>query len=289
MLKFYMVLESLLNPYKAKNKPWHLFFLGFIYSSVAILLSLWVFPNAASLSIVFLTTIASIPLLITVLKKETIDTEKDVKRKKYFLIGEHMDVFRVFMTLFMGFLVSYILWASLSPETLFRKIFAEQISTIESINSNISISGQATAGDIMGIILINNLKVLSFCVLFSFIFGAGAIFILTWNASVIATAIGNLVRKNISVIANSNMITAYFQAIPIGFARYMTHGIFEIMAYFLGGIAGGLISAAVIRHKMKGDEFIDFMTDSVNLIIVACLLLIIGALIEISVSPFIGA
>jgi uncharacterized membrane protein SpoIIM required for sporulation len=139
----------------------------------------------------------------------------------------------------------------------------------------------------MGIILVNNLKVLTFCILFSFLYGAGAVFILTWNASVIAAAIGHLVRESISKVSD-NLVSAYFQAIPLSFARYMTHGIFEMMAYFFGGIAGGLISAAVIRHRMKSNEFVDFMTDSVNLIIVACLLLIIGGLIEISVSPLIG-
>ncbi|MDD5417760.1 MAG: stage II sporulation protein M [Candidatus Nanoarchaeia archaeon] len=281
-----MVLESLLSPSKAKNNPWALFFLGIVYSSVAILLSLWVFPNAVSLSSVFLTTIASIPLIVAVLRKEAADTEEDVKKKKYFIIGEHMDIFRIFTCIFMGFLVSYILWASFTPEPLFEIIFGEQIFTINTINSNIS--GKAVAGDIVGIILINNLKVLAFCVLFSFLYGAGAVFILTWNASVIAAAIGNIVRENLSRFAGSNLLTAYFQAIPLGFARYMTHGFFEMMAYFFGGIAGGLISAAVIRHRLKSEEFVDFMTDSVNLIIVACLLLIIGALIEISVSPLIG-
>ena len=36
----------------------------------------------------------------------------------------------------------------------------------------------------------------------------------------------------------------------IGMTRYMTHGIFEILAYFIGGLAGGLISVAIIRHGM---------------------------------------
>lgn len=284
-----MVLESLLSPSKAKDKPYSLFFLGFVYSTVAILLALWVFPNSPSLSSVFLTTIASMPLLVSVLKIEEIDTEKDVKKKKYFLIGEHMDIFRVFACIFAGFFVSFILWASLAPETLFELLFNEQITTINAINNNVSGEAieQFAAGDIMSIIIVNNLKVLTFCILFSFLYGAGAVFILTWNASVIAAAIGTIVRDSLSTITG-NLVSAYFQVIPLGVARYMTHGIFEIMAYFFGGIAGGLISAAVIRHRMKSNEFVDFMTDSVNLIIVACLLLIIGALIEISVSPLIG-
>jgi uncharacterized membrane protein SpoIIM required for sporulation len=52
------------------------------------------------------------------------------------------------------------------------------------------------------------------------IFGAGAIFILAWNASVIAAAIG--------IFANSDL-----SKLPMGVMRYMIHGIPEIGAYFI--------------------------------------------------------
>ena len=42
-------------------------------------------------------------------------------------------------------------------------------------------------------IFINNMGVLFLCIIFSFLYGAGAIFILTWNASVIAAAIGSFI------------------------------------------------------------------------------------------------
>jgi len=47
--------------------------------------------------------------------------------------------------------------------------------------------------------------------LFSLVFGAGAIFILAWNASVIAGAIGIFTKQSLLEI-------------PIGLARYMIHG-----------------------------------------------------------------
>ena len=36
---------------------------------------------------------------------------------------------------------------------------------------------------------------MAFCLLFSLIYGSGAIFILTWNASVLGTAIGNYIKS----------------------------------------------------------------------------------------------
>jgi hypothetical protein len=34
-----MVFESLINPIKAEKKPWEMFFIGIVYSSVAVILS----------------------------------------------------------------------------------------------------------------------------------------------------------------------------------------------------------------------------------------------------------
>ncbi len=44
-----MVFEALINPMKAERRPWELFFIGIFYSSLAIVLSLWIFNDHASL------------------------------------------------------------------------------------------------------------------------------------------------------------------------------------------------------------------------------------------------
>lgn len=280
-----MVIEGIIKVSKARKRPLIIFFLGFLYSSVAILLSLWIFPSSPSLPAVFLTTFASIPLMINLLRSEEKVGSLGIKLGIY---KKHNDIFLVFLFLFLGFLVSYTVWFILLPETYQQMLFSEQLYTIRAIN--LKVSGRVVFGSLFWIILINNLKVLGFCVLFSFIYGSGAIFILTWNASVISTAIGHLVRFEIGKIAEAthlDKIATYFKTIPIGFARYLTHGIFEISAYFLGGIAGGLISAAIVRHRWNSPEFNEVMRDSINLIIFACFVLILAAIIEISISPMI--
>ena len=65
-----MVLESLISPKKAEGKPLELFFIGLIYSSVAMFLSLWIFKDQASLVMVFLTVLAAIPLTYNTMKYE---------------------------------------------------------------------------------------------------------------------------------------------------------------------------------------------------------------------------
>jgi len=65
-----MVLESLISPISAKNSPWKTFIIGGLYASVALFLSYWVFQQYSSLIMVFLTTMAAVPLLYLTIKYE---------------------------------------------------------------------------------------------------------------------------------------------------------------------------------------------------------------------------
>ena len=121
-------------------------------------------------------------------------------------------------------------------------------------------------------ILVNNIYVLIFCLLFSLLFGAGAIFILAWNASVIATAIWIFSKYSI-------------ENFPMAFGRYMIHGVPEIAAYFTAALAGGIISIALIRHDFDDDRFWDTIKDSLNLILLAVLLILFSAGFEAFITP----
>ena len=82
-----MVLESLLNPLKAERKPWEMFFIGFLYSSIAILLSLWIFRDQASLVMVFFTVMACVPIVYNTMKLE--ESKDLVISKEKVLLKEH--------------------------------------------------------------------------------------------------------------------------------------------------------------------------------------------------------
>src|SRR3989338_10183678 len=98
------------------------------------------------------------------------------------------------MFMFLGFTIGYLLTYVFLPVEITGKLFAVQKATITEINSKVS--GNVIEGfPIFMKILLNNIKVLVFCLIFSLFYGSGAIFILSWNASVIATAMGNVVRQ----------------------------------------------------------------------------------------------
>ena len=283
-----MVLESLINPRKAEGKPWETFFIGIIYSSVAIFLSLWIFKDYASLVMVFLTVTASVPLMYNIILFEE-EKDKEIQDEKV-LVKEHWKAISVFIFLFLGFLVSYTFWYTVLPSTTVENVFEVQIKTIDNINAGVTavITGKGVYNNFFNSIVSNNIKVMIFCILFSFLFGAGAIFILTWNASVIAAAIGSFIRENIASLATNqgwSNITGYFYIGSSGFLRYLIHGIPEITAYFLAGLAGGIISVAVIRHDFGSDKFRKIIVDSLDLIILSFMVLFAAAIIEVFITP----
>jgi uncharacterized membrane protein SpoIIM required for sporulation len=95
-----------------------------------------------------------------------------------------------------------------------------------------------------------------------------------WNASVIATALGDFIRMSLS---KSNILFAVGSA----FITYALHGILEISAYFIGGLAGGIISIAVIRHHYKTKKFYYVMKDATYLVLISFGLLIVAAIVEV--------
>jgi len=271
-----MVLESIINPFTAEREPWEMFFIGVIYSSIAVIISLWVFSQHASLVMVFLTVMACIPIMYTTIK---IEEKKDLNiDREVTLLKEHSRALSFFIYLFLGLTVSFALWYIFVPQNTVNLLFNIQSQTIADINNRVTGNVAGTTG-LFGRILLNNIKVMVFCVLFAFLYGAGAIFILTWNASVIGVAIGNFVRSNVSTALS------YFHMTSLGLLRYMIHGIPEIFAYFVAGLAGGIISIAIIRHDFSSKKFEHILLDASDLIIIAVFLLLIAALIESYITP----
>ena len=290
-----MVVESLSSPKRAESKPWDLFLLGGMYAAMGVFLSLWVFHEQATIVMVLLTVMACVPLMYNTLRREE---EKDlVIEKERTLLKEHGKVLIAFMFLFLGFVAAFSLTYIFLPTDTVENLFNSQESTIQQINSKVTenevmkdnaVSGNAYSEGLLLRIFGNNIKVMLFCVFFSFFYGAGAIFILTWNATVISAAIGNFFRTHISSYAahaGLAQVGGYFHIYALSLLRYFVHGIPEILAYFIGGMAGGLISVAVVKHDFGTKNFVKVMKDSLNLILLGVLVLFIAAIIEVYITP----
>ncbi|MBI2668799.1 stage II sporulation protein M [Candidatus Woesearchaeota archaeon] len=275
-----MVLESLFNPFIIKRKPWEMFGAGFIYSIVGLLLSYIVFKEAAGLLTVFLICFAAIPLLYVTVKNEE---ELDMKyNKELSLLKEHTKVLLFLLFFFLGVTAALSLAYIFLPAPLVKTVFSLQEQAIVNVNNNVQ--GNVAQFNLFIRIFLNNLKVLFFCIVFSFLYGTGAIFILTWNASVVATAIGNLFKTELAkgaTLVGFPVLSHYLTAASFSFFRYMTHGIFEITSYFIAGLAGGIISIALIKHDLQNDKV---LIDALDLILLSLAVLFVGAVVEVYVT-----
>jgi uncharacterized membrane protein SpoIIM required for sporulation len=134
------------------------------------------------------------------------------------------------------------------------------------------ITGQVTKLGRFLSILENNIYVMIFTLIFSLIFGAGAIFILAWNASVIAAAIGIFTKYNIIDI-------------PLGVLRYMIHGFPEIAAYFITALAGGIFGVGALRNGLRSRKFLRIIENTVILLFLSIAILVIAAAMEVYLTP----
>jgi len=281
------MLESLINPKRVEKGAWKMLFVGLLYGSLSLLLVHWFFARDVVLSqysgmlVVTFCVMFSLPFMYFIIKKEE---EEDEEVEGFLEVWRvHKDALYALMWLFLGFVLAFaFLYIALQNSSLFNA----QIETycminspgnIENCVSEYSLTGSAiSAGATKELrflsIIENNIYVMIFTLIFSLIFGAGAIFILAWNASVIAAAIGVFTQYRIGEI-------------PIGIARYMMHGFPEISAYFITALAGGMFGFGVIKHGIRNRRFVRVLENVALLLFLSIIILIIAAAIEVYLTP----
>jgi len=282
------MLESIMNPKRSERGPWKMFFVGLIYASLSLLLVHWFFKNDPTLSnasgmlVVAFCIMFSLPYMYFIIKREEREDEQIEGLLGVWRV--HKDAIYSLMWLFLGFIVAFSFWYIVLQDA---NLLNFQIQTYCQINNpgNVencvsqysyetlsSATGAATKEMRFLSILENNVYVMIFTLIFSLIFGAGAIFILVWNASVISAAVGIFARYKISDL-------------PLGLARYMIHGFPEIAAYFITALAGGIFGVGIIRHGWKDKRTLRVIENTVILLFIAILILIFAGIIEVYLTP----
>lgn len=282
------MLESIVNPRRLEKGPWKMLFVGIIYGSLSLLLVRWFFGGDVVLSqysgmiVVTFSVMFSLPFMYYIIKQEE---EEDEHVFGLFNVWKiHKDAVFSFMWLFLGLIIAFSFWYIVLQDP---NLFNAQIETYCRINSPGNLercvsnyylgqqrdaTGAATKQLRFLSIIENNIYVMIFTLILSLIFGAGAIFVLAWNASVIAAAIGIFTQYKVSEI-------------PLGIARYMIHGFPEIAAYFITALAGGIFGVGVIRNGIKSKRFLHVVENVVILLFIAIIILIFAAVVEVYFTP----
>lgn len=267
------MLESLFNFDELNERPYLMLLWSFLIGIAAIWISSLVSYkaiisgvsiNLSGIFSVLFIVIPSVYFITLLIKKEEELEEEEIRRhytKSFW--GRHKKDILILLFYFTGLTLAFSLTSFFMPNDFFQ-IQTEKISQIRGVD----ITQGYVTGQLIGFtdILYNNLQVMFFAFLFSFIFGAGAVFILAWNASILGVYIGYISKSIWNV--------------PIFSMPFVPHGIFEIGGYICAALAGGLISAAIIR-KNKLDVLKIIAIDSLKLFILGTVLIFIGAAIEV--------
>lgn len=281
------MLEMLYNPRYSEKGPIKMLFIGIVYASLSLLLVHFFFSSdpelsqASGMMVVTFCVMFSLMFMYFLIRQEE---KEDEEVEGFFGVWRaHSDAIYAFMWLFLGFVIAFSFWYIVLQDA---NLLNFQLRTYCRINNpgdveecvlsygfpKDRITGAMTDGSRFLSILQNNVYVMIFTLLFSLIFGAGAIFILAWNASVIAAAIGVFTNYRISEI-------------PLGVMRYMLHGFPEIAAYFVTALAGGIFGVGFLRHGIQNKKFIRVLENVVILLFISLVILVLAALMEVYITP----
>lgn len=276
-----MVLESILRAHFALKHPLALLLFAIVITTTSMGVALITFPEYSSvLSIAFI-TIGSVPVFFRIFAHEE-RTEATKPKNPATFLGRHFHIIKAFAFFFIGVVIAYAFWYQNLPLDYKGDVFKEQEKNWSRI---VSLSGQAQGTGILescqgaikekhfmklafSCIFANNAIVLAWSLLLSFFFGAGAIFLIAWNASVIGLVIGKEIELG------------GLQAGILRGVGLLPHGMPEIVSYFIGAIAGGIVSATVAKKSFLKKEFETIALDVLAMVIISYVVLLAAALIE---------
>lgn len=270
-----MVLEHIFPVDWLENKGRYAFILGLIYSFVGILLASILFPGDPALVAVAFTSLLLLPELYKIFSIEERRERMEERVTIRALWRDDIDIVRIYIFLFLGILLVYSIGTMILPEFQTNSLFREQLE----IRFGQGFAGSATStifsGRLFLDLLSNNFLVLVAVFIMALLTGDGAIFLITWNASVWGAIFG-ITAKNAALFAGKNPLYFFGLIMLIVFP----HMILEALSYFLAAISGSVISKDVILEEFASDRFMEVFGFNLYLLLFALVFLLLGAIVE---------
>jgi uncharacterized membrane protein SpoIIM required for sporulation len=276
-----MVLEQLYSVRWIEQKTRYAFLMGIGYSILGIIAAMLIFPQSPGIAAIAFTSLLILPSITKLISIEANEAAREQKFNIRQLFWEHGDILKIYVFLFLGILLSFAFFSIVWPQLATSAIFSQQASIFGTLGTG-KATAAASAGSFFWGLLKNNLLVLIVCLVLSLIYGTGAIFILTWNASVWGVVFG-LIAKNSASVAGANPFWIFL----LTFVAVFPHLILEALSYILAAVSGGVVSKAVIREKIFSTRFNQIVQDGLMLFIIAIIVLFVAVYIEVFIAGFV--
>ncbi len=259
-----------------EHKPVVILIFGFIYSFLGYLIARLFFGSNVSIAMLFLTTLFAVPSLIMIL--DIGESRESTDGLQHF-IQDHKDIIKVYLLLFLGIFLGYLLLGLISSDVAatfdFQIKFLERQEGLSGqlIDQFVSKPFEPSFFNVLSI-LKNNLIVSVISFLLSIFYGAGAVFLLVLNASIFSSFVGYVIQQLARSPLDKVLVLLFF----------FIHLIPEILGFMAAAIAGGILSKAILTEKPFSAAFNNVVKDASVLLFLSIGFIIIGALLEVFVT-----
>ena len=263
-----MVLEQVLEARFAYKKG-YAFLLGLVYTIIGVISARLVFASSTGIMSVAFTSILLIPSLAELLRIEAGEALQESQFSIKRLYKDHSDIFYMYIAMFLGIFVAYSIVTLLIPEATLGSLFSHQLKAA-------GLRGYATANAQLMTIIFNNLLIFAVAFVLSFIYGAGAVLFLVWNASVWGVVFSLFVRKAATFAGEDPVVAFAREVVP-----FIPHMVTEGIAYIGAAIIGGIVSKAMMQEELFSQRFNVIVKDALFFLIVGIVVVVIAGIIEV--------
>jgi len=184
-----------------------------------------------------------------------------VKESNFF--SRHSRTVLFYCYLFLGMFLAFLGVYLFAGEHFKEVVFQHQLNLIYGPRGYF---GNTTA--LYGIIS-NNLKVMLLCVFLSLFYGAGAILILTYNASIAGVLYGGFILNSVPLKGMTHI------------GAYLPHTTLEILAYLFAAVSGGILSKAFIGVEPGSSKLL--LKDGLKFLLISIALILVSGFVEVTV------
>jgi len=239
-------------------------FIGILYVFISYGTAKLFFPTNISIAMIFFISLLLIPST-----GKMISMEEKLERKhglKHFL-RDHKLLMEVFLFLFIGIFLAYLVIGNNSPVTMeYQNTYLESQGIKDGIVPE-KIDKPSQFVSILG----SNLSVIVIAFVLSMFYGMGALFLIVLNASIFAA----FVLKFSSILSQTTTMSAAILSI---------HFLPEVFGFLLAAMAGGVISKAITKEKFGTDKFKNVVKDGTVLLLISLAVILVAAGLEVFVT-----
>lgn len=261
-----MVFEQLYDADFLKQKPYYGFLLGVGYTILGLFIALMIFRDDPALIAVGITSLFLIPSL------QQLSTSAEINERKTKNVRDFLRIilpnFKVYLFIFFGIFFTFATFSMMLPSLAANHLFQTQLAIVTGQATNFSM---ALFWDLFAW----NLQVLGLCFFLSLIAGNGAIFFITWNASVWGTIFGNLAKTAASQAALNPLILFVLIILSV-----FPHTFLEGLSYITSTIAGTTLSDGVVRERLISKRMGIILKYNLILLLIGLGILALGMLVE---------